>query len=67
VLSDSLKNEGSTRLVDNIVKDLIRLAETFGFHLATLDVRQVRVAHTLKTTVALHKAVPSAQPHSIGV
>lgn len=45
VLSDSLKNEGSTRLVDNIVKDLIRLAETFGFHLATLDVRQESDRH----------------------
>jgi len=44
-LARALEAEGSHRLVDNVVKDLIRLAETFGFHLASLDIRQESGRH----------------------
>ncbi|MFA6467839.1 MAG: phosphoenolpyruvate carboxylase [Bacteroidota bacterium] len=39
------KNKGSV-LAEGILKNLIRNVETFGFHLATLDIRQHKKVHT---------------------
>ncbi|MGE5315384.1 MAG: phosphoenolpyruvate carboxylase [Acidobacteriota bacterium] len=38
-------NKGGV-IADGLLRDLIRLVETFGFHLAGLDIRQHRVVHT---------------------
>ncbi len=37
---DSLLENGGQRVADRMLRDVIRQAEVFGFHLATLDVRQ---------------------------
>lgn len=39
-IRESLHNNNGSELVRGILKDLIRRVEVFGFHLATLDVRQ---------------------------
>jgi len=44
-LQAALLYEGSDRLVDDFVKDLLRLAETFGFYLGQLDIRQESSFH----------------------
>ncbi|HLP16889.1 MAG TPA: phosphoenolpyruvate carboxylase, partial [Bacteroidota bacterium] len=46
VFDDSLRAHKGAVIADGLLKDLIRLAETFGFHLASLDVRQHRAVHT---------------------
>lgn len=45
-LQRSLRENGDVRLADSKLKDLTRLAETFGFHLTSLDVRQESTLHT---------------------
>lgn len=40
VLDESLRTVGAKRLADMDVQPVIRAAETFGFHLAQLDIRQ---------------------------
>lgn len=39
-ISDSLLKHGGERVAEGALRDLIRQAEVFGFHLARLDVRQ---------------------------
>jgi phosphoenolpyruvate carboxylase len=39
-IRDSLMQNGGKRVAEGDLRDLIRQAEVFGFHLATLDVRQ---------------------------
>jgi phosphoenolpyruvate carboxylase len=46
LIRDSLIGHGDGRIADRELKDLIRLAETFGFHLVHLDVRQEASVHT---------------------
>jgi phosphoenolpyruvate carboxylase len=43
---DSLAGHGDANVADGELKDLIRLVETFGFHLVQLDVRQESGRHT---------------------
>jgi len=43
---DSLAHHGDQNIADGQLKDLIRLAETFGFYLVHLDVRQESTRHT---------------------
>ncbi len=45
-IRDSLIAHGDGAVAERELKDLIRLAETFGFHLAALDVRQESGRHT---------------------
>ncbi|TVR66967.1 MAG: phosphoenolpyruvate carboxylase [Candidatus Competibacteraceae bacterium] len=45
-IRDSLVAHGDGAVADRELKDLIRLAETFGFHLTALDVRQESARHT---------------------
>lgn len=45
-LQSSLRASGDVRLADRRLKDLIRLAETFGFHCCSLDVRQESTVHS---------------------
>ena len=46
LIHDSLVAHGDSVAADRELKDLIRLAEAFGFHLAALDVRQESGRHT---------------------
>jgi phosphoenolpyruvate carboxylase len=46
LIRDSLVAHGDSVAADGELKDLIRLAEAFGFHLAALDVRQESGRHT---------------------
>ncbi|MDG4555587.1 MAG: phosphoenolpyruvate carboxylase [Candidatus Competibacter sp.] len=46
IIRDSLIAHGDGAVAERELKDLIRLAETFGFHLAALDVRQESGRHT---------------------
>ena len=39
-IRDSLLQNGGVRVAEGELRDLIRQAEVFGFHLAKLDVRQ---------------------------
>ncbi|PWV63328.1 phosphoenolpyruvate carboxylase [Plasticicumulans acidivorans] len=45
-IRDSLRSHGDGNLADADLKDLIRLAESFGFYLAALDIRQESTRHT---------------------
>ena len=44
-IDESLRHHGDDCVADAELKDLIRLTETFGFHLARLDVREVSTRH----------------------
>ena len=46
LIRDSLIGHGDRAVADGELTDLIRLAETFGFYLAALDVRQESGRHT---------------------
>ena len=45
LIRDSLTSHGDEKIADAQLKDLIRLTETFGFHLVHLDVRQEASIH----------------------
>jgi len=47
LLYDSLTAVGARRLADNAVQPIIRTVQTFGFHLASLDIRQNSRFHDL--------------------
>jgi phosphoenolpyruvate carboxylase len=70
-IRDSLLQNGGARIAEGGLRDLIRQAEVFGFHLAKLDVRQERstvvraVAHlvlagTGEDLLAMDEAVRAA-------
>ena len=46
LIQDSLRRHRAARLADGRLAALIRQAEVFGFHLATLDIRQHAERHT---------------------
>jgi len=46
IIRESLRGHGDAIVADGELKDLIRLAETFGFFLVHLDVRQESTRHT---------------------
>ncbi len=45
LIRESLDSHGDQRLADGELKDLVRLVETFGFHLLELDVREEAGVH----------------------
>ena len=47
---ESLISHGDRSVADGKLKDLIRLVETFGFHLQYLDIRQESTIHTQTVT-----------------
>jgi phosphoenolpyruvate carboxylase len=47
LLMDALTEVGAQRIADDAVQPIIRSAQTFGFHLATLDIRQNSRFHDL--------------------
>ncbi|MBU1665499.1 MAG: phosphoenolpyruvate carboxylase [Gammaproteobacteria bacterium] len=46
LIRDSLISHGDEDVANQEVLDLIRLVETFGFHLLQLDMRQESIRHT---------------------
>jgi phosphoenolpyruvate carboxylase len=46
LIRESLRSHGDANLAGGSLKDLIRLTESFGFHLARLDIRQESSRHT---------------------
>lgn len=56
LLYDSLLAVGARRIADYAVQPVIRLVQTFGFHLAVLDVRQNSRAHDLALAQLLSAA-----------
>jgi len=57
-IHDSLIENGDALLAEADLKDLIRLAETFGFHLFKLDIRQESTRHTDAVTEILEQIEP---------
>ncbi|MFW5953994.1 MAG: phosphoenolpyruvate carboxylase [Guyparkeria sp.] len=57
-LRDSLVGIGDRLLAEGELKDLIRLAETFGWHLVRLDIRQESTEHTTAVTEVLKQLAP---------
>lgn len=53
VIRDSLYSHGDANVADLVLKDFIRLAESFGFYLMHLDVRQESTRHTDTVTEIL--------------
>lgn len=56
LIRDSLLGHGDGNIAEAELKDLIRLAEGFGFYLASLDIRQESGRHTEAVTEILAKA-----------
>ncbi|MHB8453612.1 MAG: phosphoenolpyruvate carboxylase [Acidiferrobacterales bacterium] len=53
LIRDSLTGHSDQKIADGELKDLIRLVETFGFHLVQLDIRQEASRHTETVTEIL--------------
>ena len=56
VLADSLRTHGSARLADGRLRRLIRAVQVFGFHLASLDLRQNADVHARTVAELLARA-----------
>ncbi len=50
VIDESLRSHGDARIADGNLRDLIRLVETFGFHLMQLDMREESGRHAMAVT-----------------
>lgn len=57
LIDSSLRGHGDAAIADLELHDLIRLAETFGFHLMQLDVRQESNRHTEAVADVLNAAL----------
>lgn len=56
LLYESLRAAGDTRVADHVVRPVVRSLQTFGFHLAVLDVRQNSRYHDLAVSQLLEAA-----------
>jgi phosphoenolpyruvate carboxylase len=56
IIATSLRSHGSGRLADGRLRALQRAVATFGFHLATLDLRQNSIVHEEVVAELLDKA-----------
>ncbi len=56
--ADSLISHGDREVADGLLRDFIRMVESFGFHLLQLDVRQESTVHTRTTTEILAQLDP---------
>ena len=57
LIRDSLISHGDSEVANREVLDLIRLVETFGFHLLQLDVRQESTRHSQAVAEVMHAAL----------
>jgi len=62
LIRDSLISHGDGNIADGDLKDLVRLAETFGFHLVSLDVRQESSVHSAAVAEILAAAGQTDYP-----
>jgi phosphoenolpyruvate carboxylase len=60
LIRSSLVGHGDGNIANGKLKDLIRLVETFGFHLVELDVRQESGRHTQAVAELATKLAPDA-------
>jgi phosphoenolpyruvate carboxylase len=61
VIDRSLRFNKGEIIAEGALKDLIRLVETFGFHLTTLDIRQSSALHrSTVTELAAQRSLPYA-------
>ncbi|MEJ2059052.1 MAG: phosphoenolpyruvate carboxylase [Gammaproteobacteria bacterium] len=58
VIRDSLISHGDTAIANSELQDLIRLVESFGFHMLNLDVRQESTVHTRAVTEVIDRLEP---------
>ena len=58
VIYDSLASHGDRNIANGELRDLIRLVESFGFHLLNLDIRQESTVHTHTVTEVLGQIAP---------
>jgi phosphoenolpyruvate carboxylase len=65
VVQRSLANAGANRLAYGEVQNLIWQVETFGFHLAEIEVRQHSAAHDAALVELKHGTAPSPQTHEV--
>ena len=62
VIDRSLRSNKGETIAEGALKDLIRLVETFGFHLTTLDIRQNSALHrSTVSEIAAQQALPYAE------
>lgn len=66
VIRDSLISHGDTKIADIVLKDLIRLVESFGFYLMHLDLRQESTRHTAAVAEILKQIDPNIDYNSLG-
>ncbi len=57
LVRDSLRGHGDSYIAEHEVQDLVWLVETFGFHLASLDIRQESTVHS-RTVSELYASLP---------
>lgn len=57
IIRDSLIGHGDASAANAELKDLIRLAETFGFNLVNLDIRQESTRHTQAVTEIINNCL----------
>ena len=58
IIERSLRNNGGSYLADGNLARIIRQVEIFGFHLASLDIRQHRDEHKAAVAELVHEFVP---------
>ncbi len=58
LIRDSLIGHGDRAVAEGRLQDLIRLVESFGFHLLQLDVRQESTVHTMTVAEILRQLNP---------
>ncbi|HDP89791.1 MAG TPA: phosphoenolpyruvate carboxylase [Thioalkalivibrio sp.] len=58
VMHESLTSHGDGNIANGRLKDLIRLVESFGFHLLNLDIRQESTVHTNAVVEILAQIAP---------
>ena len=65
VIYDSLVSHGDGKIADMVLKDLIRLVESFGFYLMRLDVRQESTRHSEAVAEILRQLDPQCDYDSL--
>jgi len=65
LIRDSLYSHGDQKVADLVLKDFIRLVESFGFYLLHLDVRQESTRHTDAVAEILQQIDPDLDYNSL--
>ncbi len=65
VIRESLRSHGDANIAAGSLRDLIRLVETFGFHLSSLDIRQESTVHENAVSEILTHLKPTLDYESL--